>query len=297
MKKSEESVLAEARSHDLPIQILLNKADRLRPEDLEKVMDMVRGSLATAGLTSWREPLALSARLALAGRLGDASALESSGWPKIQELLDATLLGKSDELKERALRHRARRIVSALAEVAVQASRAEREREEERQRRALAYSQRAARLERDLEEVAARIMGALARDAQAWKRDLEVIATGRDEGSVERDPVLYRYRVDRACHHLAGSLSKVLATLGHDGADEVTRAEAEGLPVAKALVRAFAATGGQADALYPLARVAVVTLVERLFSLATAPSDPAPASGLVDELRVLEQSLGPRPRA
>lgn len=297
MKKSEESVLAEARSHDLPIQILLNKADRLRPEDLEKVMDMVRGSLATAGLTSWREPLALSARLALAGRLGDASALESSGWPKIQELLDATLLGKSDELKERALRHRARRIVSALAEVAVQASRTEREREEERQRRALAYSQRAARLERDLEEVAARIMGALARDAQAWKRDLEVIATGRDEGSVERDPVLYRYRVDRACHHLAGSLSKVLATLGHDGADEVTKAEAEGLPVAKALVRAFAATGGQADALYPLARVAVVTLVERLFSLATAPSDPAPASGLVDELGVLEKSLGPRPRA
>ena len=293
MKKSEEAVLAEARTHDLPVQILLNKADRLGPEDLTKVMTMVRTSLEAAGLSSWQEPLALSARLALAGKLGDKAALEASGWGKIQELLDATILGKSDVLKERALRHRAGKVVTALAGTALAISTEDTARDESNARRAQAFAQRAAKLERDLEEICQRVIGALSRDALAWKRDLEVIATGRDEGALERDPVLYRYRVDRATFHLTKTLSRVLASMGWEGEKEIARAEIEGLPWARVLVRTFAATGGHADALYPLARSAVVTLIERLFALATAPTSPGPAAGLVDELRAVCECLAP----
>ena len=291
MKKSEEAVLAEARAHDLPVQILLNKADRLRPDDLTKVMDMVRSSLAAAGLSSWQEPLALSARLALAGKLGDKTALEASGWDKVQELLDATILGKSDVLKERALRHRAGKLVSALAAVALTASTDDAQREESSARRAQGFAQRAAKLDRDLEETAQRVAGALSRDALAWKRDLEVIATGRDEDALTKDPVLYRYRVDRATFHLAQSLARVVASLGWEGDREIARAEQDELPMARALVRTFASTGGNADALYPLARSAVATLIERLFALATAPTTASPSAGLVDELRAISDLL------
>lgn len=294
MKKSEESVLAEARAHDLPVQILLNKADRLKPDDLEKVMTMVRESLANAGLSSWQEPLALSARLALAGRLGDKDALEASGWSHIQALLDAKILGQSEQLKERAIRHRTRKVVTSLAEAAVAISRREAERDEAMLRRAQGFAQRAAKLDRDVEEAAQRVMGALSRDALAWKRDLEVIATGRDEDALTKDPVLYRYRVDRATFHLAQTLARVLAGLGWEGEREIARAETEELPTARTLVRTFAATGGSADALYPLARSAVTTLIERLFALATAPSTQGQAAGIVTELRSLEDQLAPK---
>ncbi len=295
MKKSEEAVLAEAKALDLPVQILVNKADRLKPDDLEKVMGMVRASLEAAGLSSWREPLALSARLALAGKLGDQAALAASGWERVQELVEATILGKSSELKERALRLRAARVVGKLATSALELSKDEAAREETTLRRAQAFAQRAAKLDREIDETAQRVAGALSRGALAWKRDLDVIATGRDDDALEKDPVLYRYRVDRATFHLAPTLARVLAELGWEGDREVARAESEGLPMARALVRTFASTGGAADALFPLARSAVVTLTERLFSLATAPARAATARGMVDELRSVSEKLVSRP--
>ena len=299
MKKSEEAVLAEARALELPVQILVNKSDRLQPADLAKVMAMVRTALGAAGLASWREPLALSARQALAGRLGDEAALAASGWPAVQELLDATILGKSAALKERALRHRAARIVQRLAASAHALSTEEASREEARQRAAQGFAQRAAKLDGEAEETAQRLAGALARDALAWKHDLEVIVTGRDADALWSDPVLLRYHVDRATFHLAPTLARVLAQLAGHGEDgqgeaEVAAAALAGLPSARALVRTFAATGGRADALAPLTRSAVATLTEHLFALAAQAPTPGAGSGLVDELTAITAALSAR---
>lgn len=294
MKKSEEAVLAEARALELPVQILVNKSDRLQPPDLAKVMAMVRTSLGAAGLASWREPLALSARQALAGRLGDEGALAASGWPAVQELLDATILGKSAALKERALRHRAARVVQRLAASARALSLEEASREEARQRAAQAFAQRAAKLDGEAEETAQRLAGALSRDALAWKHDLEVIVTGRDADALRTDPVLLRYHVDRATFHLAPTLALVLAQLGWEGDAEVAAAARAGLPSARTLVRTFAATGGRADALAPLARSAVATLTEHLFALASQAPAAGAGSGLVDELTAITDALSAR---
>src|SRR5208283_1371422 len=95
--------------------MLVNKADRLQPADLQAVMQSVDEALAETGLPSWAPPLALSAKKALAGKLGDAQALEQSGWAAVQAMLDERIVARSDELKERALRRRAARVTQALA--------------------------------------------------------------------------------------------------------------------------------------------------------------------------------------
>ncbi len=115
MKQSERAVLEEARRARLPVQMLVNKADRLAPDGLATVMASVDEALAETGIPSWAPPLALSAKRALAGKLGDAAALEASGWAAVQTLLDERIVARSDELKERSLRRRAARIVLRLA--------------------------------------------------------------------------------------------------------------------------------------------------------------------------------------
>src|SRR5262249_50578332 len=99
LKQSERRILEEAKTTKLPVQILVNKADRLKAEDIARVMSNVGESLEETGLRSWSAPIALSARLALQGKLGDADALEKSGWDAVQKLLDEQIIGRSDELK------------------------------------------------------------------------------------------------------------------------------------------------------------------------------------------------------
>jgi GTP-binding protein EngB required for normal cell division len=114
MKQSERAVLDEAKRAKLPVQMLVNKADRLAPADLAKVMASVDEALAETGIPSWAPPLALSAKKALAGKLGDAVALEESGWAAVQTLLDERIVARSDELKEWSLRRRAACVVASL---------------------------------------------------------------------------------------------------------------------------------------------------------------------------------------
>jgi small GTP-binding protein len=98
LKQSERRILEEAKTAKLPVQILVNKADRLKADDLAKVMASVAESLDETGLRSWSAPIALSARLALQGKLGDAEALAKSNWEDVQRLLDEEIIGRSDEL-------------------------------------------------------------------------------------------------------------------------------------------------------------------------------------------------------
>jgi hypothetical protein len=59
----------------------------------------------------------------------------------------------------------------------------------------------------------------------------------------------------------------------------------------RAVVRTFAATGGRSDALVPLTRSAIASLVEHLLELAAAPPSQGKAEGRVAELVALGAAL------
>ncbi len=286
LKQSERAILEEARTQKLPIQILVNKADRLAPPDLVKVMDLVEGSLREMGVVSWSPPVALSARLALAGKLGDARALEASGWPRVEALLESQILARSDELKERALRRRALVWVGRLGARTATLAAEESARRANWSERAQRWSQAAATLDRDLDAASETLAVALAPAAEARKRDLDLAVTGREARTTKVDPLLARYRADRALVRLALPLAQALAALSPSGdllAKDLT-------PVSRALVRGFAAAGGDPP-ISTLARPAVATLVEHLGALAMLTPAVSRVRGRVRELFALANAL------
>jgi hypothetical protein len=128
LKETERAILSEVRGLGIPIQVLLNKIDRVAEADRATVAAHVEEALAEAGLASIAPAAALSAKHALAGRLGDAGALAASGWAGVEALLTTHIVNESDALKERALRRRARSIARALLDIAGGCAREERER-------------------------------------------------------------------------------------------------------------------------------------------------------------------------
>jgi len=286
MKRTERVVLEEARARDLPVQILVNKADRLGPEDLTKVMALVGDSLGEIGIRSWSPPLALSARLALAGKLGNAEALEASGWPRVALLIDQEILGRSEELKERALRrHAMRAVVELRARAEALASEEEQSLTRGRER-AKRLSAAAAQLDRDQDAAVEKLAELLAPAAEARKKDLALIFTGRDARAMASDPSLGRYRADRALVRLAPPLADALAALG----PSQDLAATDLLPTARALVRGYASTG-EDPPVTALARAAIATLVEQLGALAILPAPPTRAKGRARELAALAKAL------
>jgi hypothetical protein len=282
------------------VQILVNKADRLSPDELATVMGNVAESLEETGLRSWSVPIALSARLALQGKLGDAAALATSNWEAVQRLLDEELIARSDELKERGLRRRGGRVVSELLDRARVHANEEHAKIEAARTRSQDLALRAAKLEREADDAAQVVAGALLGAAADWKRDLDVVVTGRDAAQAEADPVLTRYRIDRAITRLAQPLARVLCSVAGDGASPARSTPDEGasgateedlLPLCRAVVRTFAATGGRSGALVPLTRSAIASLVEHLLELAAAPPERGRAEGQVAELEAIGAAL------
>jgi cellulose synthase operon protein C len=288
LKQSERAVLEEAQRARIPVQILVNKADRLTPDGLAQVMAGVAEALSATGLLSLAPPRALSARRALAGKLGDPKALEESGWGPTQALLDQRIVARSEELKERSLRRRALRIVSGLAAQAEARAARQRTEDQAATAQARALGQAAAGVERDAEAIATHLAKSLEPVAQAWASDLELVFVGRDRSSAAADPVLARYRVDRAVASLAPPLARALASLGHD-----SLSPAELAPFARSLVRAAASCSPpEPEALLPpLARAAVATLVEQLFARSVATPRASQAAGLLRELDALRAAL------
>jgi small GTP-binding protein len=290
VKQSERAVLEEVQRAKLPVQILINKADRLGADDLARVTKLVADALAEAHLGSLAPPLPLSAKRALAGKLGDAAFLSGSGWDAVEALLEEQIVARHAELKERALRRRAEWVVARLAAKA--SSEAERRTSEDDAlaARAHAIGQTAAGIERDAETITEELSRSLSAPAQAWGRDLALVFVGRDRESAARDPMLAHYRVERAVASLAPPLARAMASL----ARESGLGPSQLAPSARALVRAAAeaSEGTEPDALLaPLARSAIATLVDRLFSLSVPPpSAPGPA-GLLRELRAFAAAL------
>lgn len=289
LKQSEKRILDEARAAKVPVQLLVNKADRLDEAAIAKVLAAVEEGLTETGLSSWSPVVALSARLALQGKLGDEAALSKSGWARVQELMETQIIGKSDDLKERALRRRARRVTEALLSVARAAEAEEARALALAEARAQAAGQLAAKLDGDLDERAQVLLGALGGPLGLLDKDLEVATLGRDAQTTEKDRVIARYRVDRAVARLAQPASEILARLTAQEGGAVLVTEAELLPYCRALVRGFASGDGRDRAL--LARGAVTLLVERLGAAAVAAGAPARSARRVDELEALSERL------
>lgn len=288
LKQTERAVLENARKTGLPVQMLINKADRLKPEDLPKVLDMVGESIGEIGLTSYRPPLAFSARLALAGKLGDAAAMERSGWSAVAELLDRELIGRSDELKERALRRRLAGIVGDMKATATAIAEAasERGRLAEERRKAAAAS--AAKLDSDLETHAKTVTEALAPHVADWRRDIEVVAVGRDAKDATSDPVLTRYAIDRALSRLCEPAARALQSLSGNASVGAS----EWMPLVRVAVRA-AASISTGDAWLPaLSRALVSTAIDELGARAVAKPASSDEAGLLAELASFERALG-----
>ena len=236
MKRTEREVFEEARAARLPVQVLVNKADRLTPAEGERVLASVLEGLAEAKLESWSPPLLFSARRALLGKLGDLAALAASGWSEVETMLESQFVARSEELKERALRRRALAIVATLGQTAARAADEERARDDAVRARIAAMARAAARIDRDAEGVASRIADGLGAPTATWNRELEVVVSGRDPQGISADTSLLRYRVDRALSHLARPLAQALA--GAADGSGVTPSDLA--PLARASVRAFA---------------------------------------------------------
>jgi GTP-binding protein EngB required for normal cell division len=291
MKQSEREVLEEARRAHLPVQMLVNKADRLSTADLARVMANVVESLASTKVGSWGPPLALSAKKALASQLGepDPGALAESGWPAVQALLDRQIVTRSAELKERSLRRRAATLVGALVDAWSTRDASDLAEAEQQRARAHAAAHAANRVERDADAVAERLAASLSAQAEEWAHDLELVFIGRDPDAAARDPVLARYRVDRAVVAIAPALSRALSAI----VPEVDLPPARLAPHARAVVRAAAwcSPAGVPEMLSAIARAAVSTLVEQLFVLGVPAAPATSAAGVLRELRAFSRAL------
>ena len=115
MKQSERAVLEEAKRAQLPVQMLVNKADRLgaRGPGARDGRGR-RGARRDGHRRRGRRRSRCRRRRRSRASSGDAQALEESGWAAAQALLDERIVARSDELKERALRRRAARVVARL---------------------------------------------------------------------------------------------------------------------------------------------------------------------------------------
>ena len=282
MKETERKVLAEIQGLGVPVQILANKADRLKPDERAAVLAHIHEGLLAVGLTSQSEPLAFSARLSLKGRMGDAEALAASGWPEVEALISEHIVDASEALRERALRRRARRIAGELASAA--AARAAQDREEARAARArrTAWLEAAARLRRERQSVAEATDAAIEPARTLLKADLKPLGA-LPEDRQRGDAGLREYLRERFVARLA---DPVVTELSRGMSDPPSQAAAA---VRAVLMGAVASHDAPAHLLErPLDRVieaAVEAFAAALITEASHPDVEAPTAAL--ELRAM----------
>ena len=212
MKDSERRVLSEIKGLGVPIQILINKADRLTPNELTHVRDHVLAGLSETGIGSYTPPIAFSARLSLRGRLGDADALSASGFAAVEALFSEHIVDRSSQLREVALRRKALRIATELASIASTKAAEDRERIRtvRAQREALATA--AAKLRHERRTYAASIERALDPVRRVLVADLRPVRRMGD-GEQGIDPGLQAYVEERFVARLTDPIVQEIAKL------------------------------------------------------------------------------------
>jgi len=255
--------------------VLVNKLDRVAEGDLGSVLEHVAAGLEAAGLRLLAAPIALSARLALAGGAGDAALRAKSRWADVEELIERELVGRSESLRELALRRAARRVVHELGEAVGRLAEARnaRRREHELERTSLEKALARARSER--EELEETVLEELEKARSPLDRELLPVV------GAPTDPAAERFVVSRTRALLAPQLAACLvARLGLERAGAV-RVEAALAPRAGALV-ALAAPWLSGKAPETMRRALAARLCEELVAVleelseTVAPEAPHP---------------------
>lgn len=301
-KDSERAVLAQVRATGVPVQVLVNKIDRVQPHEQGAVMRHVDDALRQTGTTSLVPPRALSSRLALAGRLGDEAALAASGFAAIDALVESEIVARAPRLKDAALRRRARALASSLLARARTAAEGEHARARAEGLLRGSYLDGAARLGADF-AAAVRLAGrALDEPRRALVEDLAPLAVAH-EGPDGAAAATSFYAAERAVYRLTLPLSRALVAraLGEGAA----KPEADLLQAVDAAVEA--SLRGFVSAL-PRPSDVTTTTTERLVaaSLASAraaflresarwSAPPQRAAPLVPRLDALEKALALAP--
>ncbi|MBK8256967.1 MAG: dynamin family protein [Polyangiaceae bacterium] len=292
-KDSERRILNEIASLGVPIQLLANKADRLSAEAREKVIDHVREGLGETGLSSYDEPLLLSARLALKGQLGDAEALAQSGWPAVETLLSERIVDRAVALRERALRRRALACATALVETADQRAAAGRERARAVREAADRTRTLAARLRAERVSIAKSIDKAIEgarRQLAADVRPLAALSGDRRNAEASRSYVEERF-VARLAEPI---VREIVAILWAEG-DEKPPLYRPSLAVRAVLFGAAAAHEAPAtlvdESLVPIMDAAVVAFSVALAEQTAEEPPPSPHSAMELRARALKQAL------
>lgn len=292
MKDTERRVLSEIKGLGVPIQILINKADRLTPNELTHVQDHVVAGLAETGIGSYTPPIAFSARLSLRGRLGDTDALSASGFAGVEALFSEHIVDRSSALRETALRRKALRIASELAAVATTRATEDRERirGERSQREALATA--AAKLLHERHQHAATIEKALEPVRRILVADLRPLRR-LGEGQEAKDPSMQAYVEERFVARLTDPIVQEIVKLADVQAP--TSATAAVRAVLLGAVSALDPTMAPQD--QPLVRIvdaAIAAFAAALVAEAGEALPSAPSAALEQRAALVRDALVPR---
>ncbi|MBI4704826.1 MAG: dynamin family protein, partial [Deltaproteobacteria bacterium] len=300
LKETERQAIQAAARAGVPVQLVVNKSDRLAAGETERVLAHVEAELRGAGLRSHRPVLALSSRLALRARLGQVpeTALVESGWQPFEEMLEAHVINRCDELKERALRRKAAAVAADLGAAAARRAGDCREQladERTRTERIRAY---AATIESQRRDVASELEAELGPARELLLTDAQPVA--ELASAQQRDDAEVRsYLVARTVERFAPVVCRALAARAQRGgpgeAAPGTLPELE-VPVRAAIGGAAAATASgsvlEGTALRAALEVALGGCAQALRAAADVPVQAPPFEALRVRLAALERALG-----
>jgi len=312
LKTSERRVLEPILARGIAVQALLNKADRLSPEDLARVLETFRVDAESIGLSSWRQPLAFSAKSAVQARLAsDDAALQESGFVPVRALLEDELAAHGDVLKERGLRRRAHDVVVPMHAAAESAHRERLTRMSSRMAAAGNLLAQAALLDRAAaidagatttshDERADEIRRGVRNDL---REALDAFRRERDELAAKDHPSMVPYLERRLSEHVEVAAGRTIA--GVLSAEGVSISLDEIALDASAIARGFAAGGidvvegkkaarARGDVEGPLVRALLRTVAARLRTAGQRrPDDDDATLPRMRELAAFEAVLAP----
>ena len=294
-KGTERAILAEVQAAGVPVRLIANKLDRVAPGDRPAVLALVATGAVEAGISS--PAIAVSARQALAGRLGDAEALAASGWDRVDAFVEHDLVAGAERLRDGALRRRARRVLAPL--LARARALAEAELTEARRESARRGALRTAAT--TLGSPSSALARAAARSLDGARQGLSDDLAPLGAGPVDGGPGARAYARDRAERRLAGPLARAITSSSIAEPELAAAAERVVIPAITAALGGLVAgllrpsdvaalpNEKLLEAALPGARDALLRESERW----TSP--PRAASPVVLRLAALDAALDQRP--
>lgn len=230
-KASERMVLAAIRERKIPTVVVVNKSDRVPKGELGAVLSHVEVSLRQEQIPHLGRPVALSARQALKGKLGDAEALEESNWQNMERMLSDDVDGQRGRWRRLGV---VRSLLAVLASLELEVGRREammRVDSDHARERALARFAAANTLVQRRDELKSKLFERLKPVLDVLLDDLRPLVN-LERGKAESVSVR-RYRMsrfaDRLCEPLALELGQLLSIPIEEAAHTWLRATLRGI--------------------------------------------------------------------